>query len=130
MNKEKGYLVTKISDRKEKEYSFYKELKVNENNNPLEEDLDILVSIEENDRNVALFIGDDNITMFSFKSISKFNRKVINEYIDSYEEKVYNTVYWYTTAKNADFIKSTVEDIKEEFYKKAISERNNSYVRK
>lgn len=126
----KGYLVTKMSDRKEKEYSFYRELEINEDSLPTEESLEILVSNEEKDRNVALFIGNDNVTMLSYKSISKFNKKFFNEYINSYREHSYEKVYWYTSVKNADFIKFVIEDIKEEFYKKEVKEKNGGYVRK
>lgn len=127
MKKEKGYLVTKISDQKEKEYAFYTELKTNEQGLPLEEELDLLVDKEKKEKSVGLFIGNDYMKMFCFKSISKFNKRFLREYIDSYENKCYETVYWYTNEQNANFIKEEIEEIKEQFLK---MENKNGYVRK
>ncbi len=127
MKKEKGYLVTKISDQKEKEYAFYTELKTNEQGLPLEEELDLLVDKEKKEKSVGLFIGSDYMKMFCFKSVSKFNKRFLREYIDSYENKCYETVYWYTNEQNANFIKEEIEEIKEQFLK---MENKNGYVRK
>ena len=90
---------------------------------------------EKQEKSVALFIGDEYMTMFCFKNISKFNRKVLNEYTNSYEEGNYDIVYWYTTEKNAEAIKCAIEEIKEEYFRQEIIKsegtfKNGGYIRK
>jgi len=85
-NKEKQYFMTKCSDRKDKCYSYIKELAVGEDDFPTKEALDELVVLEE-ERNVAFLITDAHIKVISFKSDFKFCAKVIGEM-----EKFYNNL--------------------------------------
>ena len=132
----KGYLITKISDQKDRKYQFYRDLEVNEDGLPTDEALDSLVANERQEKSVALFIGDEYMTMFCFKSISKFNRKVLSEYSRNYEESNYDKVYWYTTEKNAKAIKCAIDDLKEQYYRQELIRgdeevlKNGGYIRK
>jgi len=66
----KDYLCTKISDRKDTRYGFVKNLEVDENGLPTEEELLELIKIE-GDRNVAILISGDELSIVSFISFYK-----------------------------------------------------------
>lgn len=123
MTLKKEYIITKISDQKEKFYQTICELEVGENNLPTEGNLDKLINIENPKKSVALFIGNDYITKICFKSISKFNKNILEEYEKGYEEELYLKVYYKTSEKNASFLNWCFQKIKEESSYQTI--RNN-----
>ena len=59
MGKTKEYLITKISDRKESIYKYYRVLELDERDFPTEEELDKLESLED-DRSVIILIAKSN----------------------------------------------------------------------
>ena len=68
--KTKEYLITKISDRKESIYKYYRVLELDERDFPTEEELDKLESLED-DRSVIILIAKSKMTIVSFKNENK-----------------------------------------------------------
>lgn len=74
------YLITKISDQKDKEYSYPKQLTIDKQGIPLEEEIEKLVN-QEKDKSTALLIYQKNILMLSYKKESKL-KKVFKKIYD------------------------------------------------
>lgn len=103
---EKEYLVTKISDRKEKNYQYFRNLKVNDIGYPLEEEIDKLASLEE-DRQVVFLLADSEMSIVSFKNDSKLKKAVKNEYINNFHDRDFKSIMYRTK----DEVKSSIETL-------------------
>ena len=64
----KDYLITKVSDQKDKKYTYCKELELDDCNIPTEEEVHNLMSLEK-DKSVVLITGEEKITIFKFLDI-------------------------------------------------------------
>ena len=86
MGKTKESLITKISDRKESIYKYYRVLELDERDFPTEEELDKLESLED-DRSVIILIAKSKMTIVSFKNENKLIRAVKKEYNENWNDK-------------------------------------------
>lgn len=86
----KDYLITKVSDQKDKKYTYCKELELDDCNIPTEEEVHNLMSLEKN-KSVVLITGEEKITILSFKAESKLIRNFKKEYEENWkDEKIKN----------------------------------------
>ncbi len=108
----KEYLITKISDQKEKKYEFFRSLEVDENELPLKKELDDIVTKEEPDKNVAFFMGNSYITMFSYRKKSKFIKKVMREFYRAYGEDDYQALAIATDEDTYKFLQKSIDDFR------------------
>lgn len=74
------YLITKISDQKDKKYSYQKELNQDEKGFPLKEEIESLIA-QEKDKNIVLIVYPQNILILSYKAESKL-KKVFKKIYD------------------------------------------------
>ena len=74
------YLITKISDQKDKKYSYQKELNQDEKSFPLKEEIESLIA-QEKDKNIVLIVYPQNILILSYKTESKL-KKVFKKIYD------------------------------------------------
>lgn len=86
MGETKEYLITKISDRKESIYKYYRVLELDERDFPTEKELDKLESLED-DRSVVILIAKSEMTIVSFKNESKLIRAVKKECDENWNDK-------------------------------------------
>lgn len=77
----KDYLITKVSDQKDKKYTYCKKLELDDCNIPTEEEVRSLISLEK-DKSVVLIMGENKITILSFK----VEGKLIKNFKKVYEE--------------------------------------------
>ena len=128
----KEFVIDKKCDLKDKdfrEYQFIRELEVDEDGFPINEELENIISLEDENKMVAFFIGNTFITMFSYKNIRKFKNKVVDEYCISYNEGIYNKFYLASDEKTAAYISEEIEYIKSQSAK-IVSSIVNERIRK
>lgn len=128
----KEFVIDKKCDLKDKdfrEYQFIRELEVDEEGVPINEELENIISLEDKNKMVAFFIGNTFITMFSYKNIRKFKNKVVDEYCISYNEGIYNKFYLASDEKTAAYISEEIEYIKSQSAK-IVSSIVNERIRK
>lgn len=132
MNVKKEFVINKKCDLKDKdfrEYQFIRELEVDEDGFPINEELENIISLEDENKMVAFFIGNTFITMFSYKNIRKFRNKVVDEYCISYNEGIYNKFYLASDEKTAVYISEEIEYIKSKSTK-IVGSKSNERIRK
>lgn len=132
MDVKKEFVIDKKCDLKDKdfrEYQFIRELEVDEEGVPINEELENIISLEDKNKMVAFFIGNTFITMFSYKNIRKFKNKVVDEYCISYNEGIYNKFYLASDEKTAAYISEEIEYIKSQSAK-IVSSIVNERIRK
>ena len=111
----KEYVISKKCDQKDKdfrEYQFVRELEVDEEGYPLESSLDNIIKDEPEEKSVAFFIGDDYITMLSYKNRRKFTNKVFDEYNSGFKKELYSKFFLASDEKIVSIISEHIEYIK------------------
>ena len=124
----KEYIITKKCDQKDKnfkEYQFIRELEVDEEGFPLESALDNIINDESEEKSVAFFIGEDYITMLSYKSSRKFINKVFDEYDIGFKQELYSKFYLASDEKIISLISEHIEYIKSHNIK-IVGKENNA----
>lgn len=106
MKEEKEYFITKISDRKDNYYQYYRTLEVDEVGNPTEEEIDKLKELEE-DREVVFMIADTEMSIISFKNDDKLKKAVKKEYLNNLNNKELKTIKYRTKEE----IKSSIQKL-------------------
>lgn len=112
-NNKKEFEIKKISDQKDGfkgKYSYIRDLSVGEDNLPLNGELTNLVNLELG-KNVALLIGDNNISLISYKSEYKFLKKVKKEYKKNWDEESLKGAVADTFWKNVTILKEQIPAI-------------------
>lgn len=95
MKEKQEYFITKISDRKDNYYQYYRTLEVDETKNPTEEEIDKLKKLEE-DREVVFMISDTEMTIVSFRNDDKLKKAVKKEYLNNFNDKELKTIKYRT----------------------------------
>lgn len=98
----KDFLVTKVSDQKDglgKSYNFYRTLEVNDLGVPVFEEIQNFLELEEN-KNVTFFIGEEDISIISFKNEHKYVKNTLKEYKENWVDKEPKKVFVYTYTKD------------------------------
>lgn len=108
MGEKKEYLITKISDRKESIYKYYRTLELDEVGNPTEEELDNLKSLEE-DRSIVILMAESEITMLSFKNENKLIKAVKKGYKNNWNDEVIYKVAYKSSENAISEIKKIIE---------------------
>lgn len=106
MKEEKEYFITKISDRKDNYYQYYRTLEVDEVGNPTEEEIDKLKELEE-DREVVFLIADTEMSIISFKNEEKLKKAVKQEYLNNLNDKELKTIKYRTKEE----VKSSIQKL-------------------
>ena len=106
MKEKQEYFITKISDRKDNYYQYYRTLEVDETKNPTEEEIDKLKKLEE-DREVVFMISDTEMTIVSFRNDDKLKKAVKQEYLNNFNDKELKTIKYRTKEE----VKSSIQKL-------------------
>ena len=106
MKEKQEYFITKISDRKDNYYQYYRTLEVDETKNPTEEEIDKLKKLEE-DREVVFMISDTEMTIVSFLNDDKLKKAVKKEYLNNFNDKELKTIKYRTKEE----VKSSIQKL-------------------
>lgn len=106
MKEKQEYFITKISDRKDNYYQYYRTLEVDETKNPTEEEIDKLKKLEE-DREVVFMISDTEMTIVSFRNDDKLKKAVKKEYLNNFNDKELKTIKYRTKEE----VKSSIQKL-------------------
>lgn len=106
MEEKQEYFITKISDRKDNYYQYYRTLEVDETKNPTEEEIDKLKKLEE-DREVVFMISDTEISIISFRNDDKLKKAVKKEYLNNLNDKELKTIKYRTKEE----VKSSIQKL-------------------
>ena len=106
MKEKQEYFITKISDRKDNYYQYYRTLEVDETKNPTEEEIDKLKKLEE-DREVVFMISDTEMTIVSFLNDDKLKKAVKKEYLNNLNDKELKTIKYRTKEE----VKSSIQKL-------------------
>ena len=106
MKEKQEYFITKISDRKDNYYQYYRTLEVDETKNPTEEEIDKLKKLEE-DREVVFMISDTEMTIVSFLNDDKLKKAVKKEYLNNFNDKELKTIIYRTKEE----VKSSIQKL-------------------
>ena len=111
---EKEYLIKKISDQKGKdngEYEYFRTIKIGEDNLPLSCELSKLRNIEFG-KNVAFFIGDNNISLISYQNEYKFRANCKKEYKKYWDDDNLKKVVMSTFWKDVKMLSKVIPNIR------------------
>lgn len=106
MKEKQEYFITKISDRKDNYYQYYRTLEVDETKNPTEEEIDKLKKLEE-DREVVFMISDSEMSIVSFLNDDKLKKAVKKEYLNNFNDKELKTIKYRTKEE----VKSSIQKL-------------------
>ena len=106
MKEKQEYFITKISDRKDNYYQYYRTLEVDETKNPTEEEIDKLKKLEE-DREVVFMISDTEMTIVSFRNDDKLKKAVKKEYLNNFNDKELKSIKYRTKEE----VKSSIQKL-------------------
>lgn len=106
MKEKQEYFITKISDRKDNYYQYYRTLEVDETKNPTEEEIDKLKKLEE-DREVVFMISDTEMTIVSFLNDDKLKKAVKKAYLNNFNDKELKTIKYRTKEE----VKSSIQKL-------------------
>lgn len=106
MKEKQEYFITKISDRKDNYYQYYRTLEVDETKNPTEEEIDKLKKLEE-DREVVFMISDSEMSIVSFLNDDKLKKAVKKEYLNNFNDKELKTIIYRTKEE----VKSSIQKL-------------------
>lgn len=106
MKEKQEYFITKISDRKDNYYQYYRTLEVDETKNPTEEEIDKLKKLEE-DREVVFMISDTEMTIVSFLNDDKLKKAVKKEYLNNFNDKELKSIKYRTKEE----VKSSIQKL-------------------
>lgn len=109
----KEYTIIQLIDDKGDKAIFKKDMEIDEEEIPTKEELEKIIELVDKNKSVAFFIGENEITWFSYKNRRKFAKKVISEYITSFDTGVYKGLYLATDEKIASIIREEIDAIKE-----------------
>ncbi|MGN0992351.1 MAG: hypothetical protein ACI4PE_00190 [Bacilli bacterium] len=106
MKEKQEYFITKISDRKDNYYQYYRTLEVDKLGNPTEEEIDKLKELEE-DRETVFMIADTEMSIISFKNNDKLKKAVKQEYVNNFNDKELKTIKYRTKEE----VKSSIQKL-------------------
>ena len=106
MKEKQEYFITKISDRKDNYYQYYRTLEVDETKNPTEEEIDKLKKLEE-DREVVFMISDSEMSIVSFLNDDKLKKAVKKEYLNNFNDKELKAIIYRTKEE----VKSSIQKL-------------------
>ena len=110
----KGVSNKKISDQKGKdngEYEYFRTIKIGEDNLPLSCELSKLRNIEFG-KNVAFFIGDNNISLISYQNEYKFRANCKKEYKKYWDDDNLKKVVMSTFWKDVEMLSKVIPNIR------------------
>ena len=111
---EKESLIKKISHQKGKdngEYEYFRTIKIGEDNLPLSCELSKLRNIEFG-KNVAFFIGDNNISLISYQNEYKFRANCKKEYKKYWDDDNLKKVVMSTFWKDVEMLSKVIPNIR------------------